>query len=121
RGYTREAGVRGLERSLAALCRKVAREVVEGGRLPVRVTRNTLARHLGPPRYLESRKEAEDRVGLAHGLAYTEFGGDILSFEVTVVPGKGQLTLTGKQGAVMGESASDDVSYFLYRSRKSVV
>lgn len=118
RGYTREAGVRGLERSLAALCRKAAREVVEGGRLPVRVTRNTLARHLGPPRYLESRKEAEDRVGLAHGLAYTEFGGDILSFEVTVVPGKGQLTLTGKLGEVMRESAQAGFSYIRSRARE---
>src|SRR5690606_9881534 len=79
---------------------------------------NTLARHLGPLRYLESRKEAEDRVGLAHGLAYTEFGGDILSFEVTVVPGKGQLTLTGKPGEVMRESAQAGFSYIRSRARE---
>lgn len=118
RGYTREAGVRGLERSLAALCRKAAREIVSGRRTTVRVTQGSVANHLGPPRYLESRKEQEDRVGLAHGLAYTEFGGDILSFEVTVVPGKGQLTLTGKLGEVMRESAQAGFSYIRSRAEQ---
>lgn len=118
RGYTREAGVRGLERNLAALCRKAAREIVAGRRTSVRVTQDSVARHLGPPRYLETHKEREDRVGLAHGLAYTEFGGDILSFEVTVVPGKGQLTLTGKLGEVMRESAQAGFSYIRSRARQ---
>lgn len=118
REYTREAGVRALERQLAALCRKAAREVVTGGRVPVRIARDAIPRHLGPPRYVTSRKEGEDRVGLAHGLAYTEFGGDILSFEVTVVPGKGQLTLTGKLGEVMRESAQAGFSYIRSRARE---
>lgn len=118
REYTREAGVRSLERQLAALCRKAAREVVSDGRVPIRVTVDTVPKLLGPPRYLESRKEQEDRVGLAHGLAYTEFGGDILTFEVTVVPGKGQLTLTGKLGEVMRESAQAGFSYIRSRAQQ---
>lgn len=118
RGYTREAGVRELERNLAALCRKAAREVVRGGRIPVRITQSSVEGHLGPVRFLRSQKEHENRVGLALGLAYTEFGGDILSFEVTVVPGKGQLTLTGKLGDVMRESAQAGFSYVRSRARQ---
>lgn len=117
RGYTRESGVRGLERQLAALSRKVAREVVADGDAVVRVNRGGLARHLGPARYKRSAIEQHDRIGLAHGLAYTEIGGDALSIEVTVVAGKGKLTLTGKLGDVMRESAQAGYSYV--RSRAS--
>lgn len=116
RGYTREAGVRGLERSLAALCRKVAREVVANEKAVVRVARDGVARHLGPARYSRPRKEQHDRVGLAHGLAFTEIGGDTLSIEVTVVNGKGRLTLTGKLGDVMRESAQAGYSYVRSRA-----
>lgn len=111
RHYTREAGVRGLERHLAALCRKVAREVVTNEKATVRVARDGVSRLLGPPRYVRPRKEEQDRVGLAHGLAFTEVGGDTLAIEVTVVPGKGKLTLTGKLGDVMRESAQAAYSY----------
>lgn len=118
RGYTREAGVRGLEQHLAALCRKVAREVVAEGRASVRVQRGGVARLLGPPRYTSSQLEELDRVGLAHGLAYTELGGDTLSIEVTVVAGKGKLTLTGKLGDVMRESAQAGYSYVRSRAEQ---
>lgn len=118
RGYTRESGVRGLERQMAALCRKVAREVVADGKAVVRIHRGGVARHLGPARYLYTRIEKHDRVGLAHGLAYTEIGGDTLSIEVTVVTGKGKLTLTGKLGDVMRESAHAGYSYVRSRAEE---
>ena len=115
-GYTREAGVRGLERALASLCRKAAREVVAGGKTPIRITVGNLSRYLGQPRFLRTPTEQEDRVGLAHGLAYTEYGGDVLAIEVTVIPGKGRLTLTGKLGEVMRESAQAGFSYIRSRA-----
>ncbi|OUM98735.1 MAG: endopeptidase La [Firmicutes bacterium ZCTH02-B6] len=115
-GYTREAGVRGLERAIATLCRKATREVVAGEKTPIRVTVGNLSRYLGPPRYLRTATEVEDRVGLAHGLAYTEYGGDVLTIEVTVVKGKGRLTLTGKLGEVMRESAQAGFSYIRSRA-----
>jgi len=114
--YTREAGVRGLERALAGLCRKAAREVVSGGKTPIRVTVGNLSRYLGQPRFVRTQTEKEDRVGLAHGLAYTEYGGDVLAIEVTVIPGKGRLTLTGKLGEVMRESAQAGFSYIRSRA-----
>lgn len=114
--YTREAGVRGLERALAKVCRKTAREVVAGGKTPIRITAGNLTRWLGQPRYVRARPETEDRVGLAHGLAYTDYGGDILAIEVTVVRGKGKLTLTGKLGEVMRESAQAGFSYIRSRA-----
>jgi len=114
--YTREAGVRGLERALAAVCRKATREVVEGEKTPIRVTVGNLSRYLGPPRFLRTQREQEDRVGLAHGLAYTEYGGDVLTIEVTVIKGKGKLTLTGKLGEVMRESAQAGFSYIRSRA-----
>jgi len=115
-GYTREAGVRGLERALAAICRKAAREVVEGAKTPIRVTAGNLSRYLGQPPFARTRKEHQDRVGLAHGLAYTEYGGDILAIEVTVNKGKGKLTLTGQLGEVMRESAQAGFSYIRSRA-----
>ncbi|MBO8141786.1 MAG: endopeptidase La [Firmicutes bacterium] len=115
-GYTREAGVRGLERSLAAICRKAAREVVAGAKTPIRVTRGNLTRYLGRPRYVRQPPEREDRVGLVHGLAYTEYGGDVLAVEVTVIKGKGKLMLTGKLGEIMRESAQAGFSYIRSRA-----
>ncbi|MEW6046420.1 MAG: endopeptidase La [Bacillota bacterium] len=117
RQYTREAGVRELERQLATICRKTARRVVRDPESRVRVTAGALDRWLGPPRYHDSPTEGEDRVGLALGLAYTEFGGDLLAIEVAVVPGRGKLWLTGKLGDVMRESAQASYSYV--RSRAS--
>ena len=94
REYTREAGVRNLERSLAAICRKAAREIVQGDKKQVRVTPRNLRRYLGIPRFRYGIAGQEDEVGVVTGLAWTKVGGDILSIEVSIVPGKGKLTLT---------------------------
>jgi ATP-dependent Lon protease len=110
--YTREAGVRNLERELATICRKVARRVAGGEKIvPVTVTTAQLPKYLGPPRFLETQLENERRVGLANGLAWTEFGGDVMTIEVSILPGKGKLSLTGKLGDVMRESAMAALSY----------
>ncbi|MCS6801124.1 MAG: endopeptidase La [Chloroflexota bacterium] len=111
RGYTREAGVRELERSIAAICRKVATRVVKQPETRVRITTTNLADYLGPPKYLRARHLAESQVGVATGLAYTEVGGEVLPVEVATMPGKGELTITGRLGEVMQESARAALSY----------
>ncbi|WP_281245585.1 endopeptidase La [Alicyclobacillus macrosporangiidus] len=119
RGYTREAGVRQLNRLLAAICRKVARRVAEGEQKRVTVTAKLLAEFLGPPIYRHGRMEEEDQVGVVTGLAWTPAGGDTLLVEVSVVPGKGKIVLTGHLGEVMRESAQTALSYI--RSRAPVL
>lgn len=114
--YTREAGVRNLERQIATICRKIATEVVRGAETPIRLTVNSLNKYLGIPRYQHQMADTEDRVGVATGLAYTSFGGEILSIEVTIIKGKGKLTLTGKLGDVMKESAQAAMSYIRSRA-----
>ncbi|HVP38048.1 MAG TPA: endopeptidase La [Candidatus Saccharimonadales bacterium] len=110
--YTREAGVRSLERELARICRRVARRKAEAkGRRAVTVTAGNLGKFLGPPRFLDSQVEARNRVGVATGLAWTEVGGEVLTVEVTILPGKGELVLTGKLGEVMKESGQAAMSY----------
>ncbi len=116
RSYTREAGVRNLERELASVCRKVARRLVAGEKPPVRITKQNLQKFLGVPRYRQETMEEHDRVGVATGLAWTEVGGEILHIEVSVVKGKGKLILTGKLGEVMQESAQAAVSYLRSQS-----
>lgn len=116
--YTREAGVRNLERELGSICRKVAKEIVQGAKPPIRVNVKSVESYLGSPRFLKSRAEEEDRVGVATGLAYTQVGGDILAIEVTVMPGKGKLTLTGQLGDVMRESAQASFSYVRGRAQQ---
>jgi len=111
REYTRESGVRNLEREIANICRKVARRVAEGKGAPAQITRQALPRYLGIPRYAFGVAEEDDQVGVATGLAWTESGGDTLSIEVTVMPGKGGLILTGQLGEVMQESAQAALSY----------
>jgi len=111
REYTREAGVRNLERRLAAITRKVAKEFVEGRDHKALVAVNSVEKHLGLPDYEHQESNLEDRVGVATGLAYNQAGGDILDIEVAVVPGKGELTLTGSLGDVMKESAQAALSY----------
>ncbi len=101
--YTQEAGVRGLERRVAAVCRKVARRAAEGETRPVTVNRKTLVRLLGPPPYLFEKPEGPGEVGVANGLAWTESGGEVLTLESTMTPGTG-LVLTGQIGDVMRES-----------------
>jgi ATP-dependent Lon protease len=110
--YTREAGVRNLEREIASVCRKVAREVAEKGREhKVAVSSQSVAKYLGVPKYRYGRTEEKDEVGLTNGLAWTEFGGELLQTEVVEVPGKGKLIITGKLGEVMQESAQAALSY----------
>ena len=117
--YTREAGVRSMEREIARICRKVAREVVtKGETYRVTITPDKLHKFLGPPQYPEDRVEKKNEVGVATGLAWTEVGGDIMSVESSVVKGKGNLTLTGKLGDVMKESAHAALTYIRSRSRK---
>lgn len=115
REYTREAGVRNLERELAVICRKTARQVVEKSDYHVTVTRSNLHKYLGPPRFRFGLAEKESEVGVVTGVAWTETGGDLLAVEVTLMKGKGKLTLTGKLGDVMQESAQAALSYI--RSR----
>jgi len=111
RNYTREAGVRSLERQLATLCRKTAKVIISGEKKRVIVTENTIEDLLGKPLYRYGLMEEEDQIGTATGLAYTAAGGDTLAIEVTHYPGKGELTLTGKLGDVMKESAQAAFSY----------
>ncbi len=111
RRYTREAGVRGLERQVASICRQIARKVVEGHKGKSRVTQRTLHRYLGPPRFSFGIAEDSDEVGTATGLVWTEAGGDVVFIEATTMPGKGELILTGQLGDVMRESAQAAVSY----------
>jgi ATP-dependent Lon protease len=111
RSYTREAGVRNLERELGTTCRKVARQVAKGEEKPTSVTLANLADFLGPIRFRWELAEEADEVGVATGMAATMAGGDILFVEASVVPGKGRLILTGKLGDVMQESAQAAVTY----------
>jgi ATP-dependent Lon protease len=115
--YTREAGVRSLEREIASICRKIARRVVkEGNRLEVTVRPEMISEYLGKERFRARRKNEESEIGVATGLAWTEVGGELLETEVGLMPGKGKLTLTGKLGEVMQESARAAVSYLRSRS-----
>ncbi|OQX84993.1 MAG: endopeptidase La [Candidatus Latescibacteria bacterium 4484_7] len=110
--YTREAGVRSLERELASICRKVAKKLAVGkGPNSVRITRKNLESYLGVPVFSESEIDEKLSVGVATGLAWTEAGGEILNIEVTLMPGKGELILTGQLGEVMQESAKIALSY----------
>ena len=116
RAYTREAGVRNLEREIATICRKTAKDLVSGKKKRVRITAKNLDKYLGIPRYHYGQAEKESQVGVATGLAVTDVGGDVLSCEVSVVKGKGNLTLTGHLGDVMRESAQAGLSYLRSRA-----
>ncbi|MCC7075944.1 MAG: endopeptidase La [Acidimicrobiia bacterium] len=110
-GYTREAGVRGLDRQIASLVRKAAREMVEGAVAPVRVDVAEVRAWLGPERFEPDVAGEQDEIGIATGLAWTAAGGDVLFVEVAVVPGSGKLTLTGQLGDVMQESARAAITW----------
>ncbi|WP_018703828.1 endopeptidase La [Anaeromusa acidaminophila] len=116
REYTREAGVRGLERTIATLCRKAARQIVQNKKKSIRVTEKNLETYMGIPRFRHLPSEQKDQVGVSTGLAWTEVGGDVLPVEVSVLTGKGTLLLTGKLGEVMRESAQAGVSYIRSRA-----
>jgi len=112
RDYTREAGVRNLEREVGSLCRKVAKQVAEGRETPIHVTADQLQEYLGRPRFFEEAAERIDRPGIATGLVWTPVGGEIIFIEAASMPSKhSQLTLTGQLGDVMKESATAALSY----------
>ena len=116
--YTREAGVRELERLIGKLCRKAARRIVEGDEVPIRVTKKNLTDFLGKVKYLDTHADKQPEVGLVTGMAWTEVGGTILPVEATVLPGKGKLILTGQLGDVMQESAQAGMSYVRSRAKE---
>lgn len=118
REYTREAGVRNLERRIATICRQVARKVVEGERKRIVATARNIHELLGPPQFRYGMAEEKDQVGVATGLAWTEVGGDIMGVEAAVLEGKGELMLTGRLGEVMRESAQAGVSYIRSRAKQ---
>jgi ATP-dependent Lon protease len=118
-GYTREAGVRNLEREIANICRKVARKVVQEGKdLQVVIKRDDVHDYLGVIKFRDTRSEEKNEVGLATGLAWTEIGGQILHIEATIMQGKGKLLLTGKLGDVMQESGQAAMSYVRSRAAR---
>lgn len=110
-GYTREAGVRNLERKLGEICRKAARPLYEGEKEKIKVTEQNLEKFLGKEKYSFDKKNDTDEVGIVHGLAWTSVGGDTLEIEVNIMPGKGEFQLTGQLGDVMKESAQAGISY----------
>jgi ATP-dependent Lon protease len=119
RRYTREAGVRNLEREIATICRKVAKEVVRKGKeTRVVVTAQSIPKYLGVPKYRYGETEEKDEVGITTGLAWTEVGGELLLTEAVLMPGKGKLIITGKLGEVMQESAQAALSYVRSRAER---
>ena len=110
-GYTKEAGVRSLERKIAAICRRSARMIYQDGKKTIRVNRGNLTDFLGIRKYEQDKRNENDEVGIVRGLAWTSVGGDTLSIEVNVMPGKGEILLTGQLGDVMKESAQAGMSY----------
>lgn len=117
RQYTREAGVRNLEREIASICRKVAREIVTSGmQNQIRINSKNVTKYLGVPKFRHGETEGKDAVGLSIGLAWTEFGGELLPIEVSIMKGSGKLTLTGKLGDVMQESAQAAFTYVRSRA-----
>jgi ATP-dependent Lon protease len=115
--YTREAGVRNLEREIANLCRKVAKKIAEGKDKTFIVSAQNIHKYLGVPKYLPEEEMQKDEIGVSTGLAWTETGGDIIYVETTTMKGKGQLTLTGQLGDVMKESAQAALSYVRSKSK----
>ena len=111
RNYTKEAGVRQLERKIGDICRKAAREILENKKDTVRVTESSLHKYLGREKYTDQKANLTDEVGIVRGLAWTSVGGDTLQIEVNVMPGKGEMILTGQLGDVMKESARTGITY----------
>lgn len=110
-GYTKEAGVRSLERKIGEICRKAAREILEEKKSTLKVTEANLTKYLGKERFTVNRLNDKDDIGIVRGLAWTSVGGDTLEIEVNIMPGKGELMLTGQLGDVMKESAMAGISY----------
>ncbi|MEE9612977.1 MAG: endopeptidase La, partial [Desulfatiglandales bacterium] len=116
--YTKESGVRNLERELAAICRKVARKIAEGEKKTTVVTKGNLHKFLGVPKHLPEEERENNEVGVATGLAWTQYGGEILYVEASIMQGKGNLTLTGHLGDIMKESAQAALSYTRSRAKQ---
>lgn len=116
REYTREAGVRNLEREIGSICRKVAKRITEGDTSHHEITAQSLVKYLGPTKFFWGMAEEKDQIGVATGVAWNEMGGDIISIEVTLMPGKGNLLLTGQLGEVMRESAQAALSFVRSRA-----
>jgi len=114
--YTREAGLRNLEREIGSICRKVARKVAEGSAKSFNITSGTVAKYLGPPKFLREEEMDKNEVGVVTGLAWTPVGGEVLFVEASVMKGKGGLTLTGQLGDVMKESVQAALSYIRARA-----
>ena len=120
--YTREAGVRNLEREIASICRKIAREVInDKSKKFFKITANSIQKRLGSPRYKRGLIEEKDQIGMVTGLAWTQVGGELLTIETLVIPGKGELIMTGKLGEVMKESAQAAVSYVRSRAESLLI
>ena len=111
RNYTKEAGVRQLERTIGEICRKAAREILEEKKTSIRITDKNIVKYLGKEKFMYSMINEEDEVGIVRGLAWTSVGGDTLEIEVNIMPGKGEILLTGQLGDVMKESARTGISY----------
>jgi len=116
--YTREAGVRNLEREIATVCRKLAMEVAQGNKKPVKINHQNLHKYLGAPKYIPEEEREKDEIGIVPGLAWTQSGGEIMYIETNILPGKGNLTLTGNLGDVMKESAKAALSYTRLRNKE---
>ncbi len=117
-GYTREAGVRNLERKIGEICRKAAREIYQGDKTKIKITESNLEKYLGKEKYSFDKANEQDEIGIVCGLAWTSVGGDTLQIEVNVMPGKGDIKLTGQLGDVMKESAQIGLSYIRAISKK---
>ena len=117
-GYTREAGVRNLERKIGEICRKAAREIYQGDKTKIKITESNLEKYLGKEKYSFDKANEQDEIGIVRGLAWTSVGGDTLQREVNVMPGKGDIKLTGQLGDVMKESAQIGLSYIRAISKK---
>lgn len=117
-GYTREAGVRNLERKIGEICRKAAREIYQGDKTKIKITESNLEKYLGKEKYSFDKANEQDEIGIVRGLAWTSVGGDTLQIEVNVMPVKGDIKLTGQLGDVMKESAQIGLSYIRAISKK---
>ena len=117
-GYTREAGVRNLERKIGEICRKAAREIYQGDKTKIKITESNLEKYLGKEKYSFDKANEQDEIGIVRGLAWTSVGGDTLQIEVNVMPGKGDIKLTGQLGDVMKEAAQIGLSYIRAISKK---
>jgi ATP-dependent Lon protease len=120
--YTREAGVRNLEREIASICRKISRRVVKDKHKSLfKITEKSLQKYLGPPRFRHGQVEEKDQIGIVTGLAWTQVGGDLLCIETLIMPGKGEVIMTGKLGDVMKESAQAAISYVRSRADRLMI